>query len=107
MKEEKEVHYLKIIYLSDFVSGFLKVPKGGTKSDFERLCCAGEHNKEFRAWIDSLIKEGILKPAGLSENKSPLWIAGGGSILKKLNSILYYKKYKKVEYDDYEGIFRY
>ena len=103
MKEEKEVHYLKIIYLSDFVSGFLKVSKGGTKSDFERICKVSEHNKEFRAWLDLLVKEEVLKRAGLSENKSPLLVASAKAILKRLNAIPYYQKYKRVEYDDYEG----
>lgn len=107
MKEEKEVHYLKLIYLSDFMSGFLKVSHGGTKSDFERICRVSEHDKEFRKWLDLLIKEEILKFKGLAENKSPLWIASANAILKKLNTIPYYKKYKKVEYDDYEGILRY
>ena len=107
MKEEKEVHYLKLIYLSDFVSGFLKTPRSGTKSDFEIVCGISEKNKEFRSWLNDLIKEGVLKESGYAENKKPLHVASANAILKKLNSIPYYKKYKKVEYDDYEGVFRY
>jgi hypothetical protein len=100
MKEEKEVHYLKSIYLSDFTSGILKVSHAGTKSDFERICGVGENNMEFRKWLDKLIKEGVLVQKGVSENKYPVWTANTNMILKKLNSISYYTKFKKVEYDD-------
>lgn len=103
MEEEIEVHYLKLIYLSEFTSGFLKMSKAGTKSDFEEVCGFKQHNKEFRKWIDKLINEEVLKKSGETENKSPVWTASSRAILKKLNNIPYYKKYKRVEYDDYEG----
>ena len=83
------------------------MPKAGTKSDFERVCGISDKNKEFREWIDKLIKEGILKHNGFAENKKPLWTASASAILKKLETIPYSQKEKKVYYDMYEGIFRY
>lgn len=60
MKPEKEFEWIVKLFNSKFKRGAIR-SIGGCKADFEREVGTSENNKEFRVWLDGLIKQGVLE----------------------------------------------
>ena len=98
MKEEAEFINLSIIYQKNL---------SGCKSDFARICGYPEKNKEFRNWLDKLIKLELLENNGNGDRKNIiLYKPSKGSILKFIENLDNFPSIKRMMYDHYEGILR-
>ena len=103
MKEEVKIKYLVILYLSKFNGGFLQKNKGGSKADYERLCHVPEKNREFRKWLDELIKFGVLESFEKSDRGFNLFVVNKKNTQKMLKQFKIDQDLQRVYYDRYES----
>lgn len=92
------------ILTSNFKKKMIGSTIPGCKTDFERVACASESNREFRKFFDELVNDGCLvffekKDVGSFGHPVDTYIINVSNIMKRIRSIEFGKKFYKAVFD--------
>jgi len=100
MKPEIEFKWIVNLLNSQFLKGgFFRRQSSGCKSEFERIAEAPLNNKEFRKWLNYMIKENVFE---FFERKKVIggnvdtFVINGGKLEKKLRENQIYDPTRKI-----------
>ena len=104
MKDEKKVIYLLKLVSSKYkkvnpIAKLLVFDSGGTKSDFEKICCVNQKHFLFRLWLSELIEKNILEENGIIGR----YVVNGGKAMEEIKRITGERAFKLIRNYEVDG----